>query len=390
MLALDHAAVTTGFTVAAAEGPAQVLPISRGEELFKSKGCEQCHDVWDTTTAGKPGPPLGPKATGWPDVMGFTAALWNHLPAIAEAMRARHIEPTTFSPKEMRALVSYLFFVKFVGDPGDATRGQELFDQRRCSTCHQFGGRGGRIGPRLDELKDAASVFFLARVLWNHGSQMTERMTALGIERPRLEATDVADLVAFVRGGRRRMVPTDRGLAAIGRPAGGEALLTRGGCVDCHAGSKSRPAIAPDLGSGLGATVSELAAAFWNHGPAMWSEMKKRGRQVPHLGDQEMADLLAFMAQRQYVRSAGDTARGAKIFSDKSCASCHAAGLASTLTASDATRSFSHWAATLWNHAPRMAEALQEAERAWPRLDGEQMRDLFAYLHASRDEERQP
>lgn len=45
---------------------------------------------------------------------------------------------------------------RLMADPGDAGSGRRLFFSAsgpRCSVCHQFGGRGGRIGPDLSQIR---------------------------------------------------------------------------------------------------------------------------------------------------------------------------------------------------------------------------------------------
>ena len=43
-----------------------------------------------------------------------------------------------------------------------------------------------------------------------------------------------------------------------------------------------------------------------------------------------------------------------------------------------------HFAAEMWNHAPRMHEFVTDAGIAWPSFDAEEVSDLVAYLRQRR------
>lgn len=382
------AASPPGATAGDAAAPSE--PIVAGRRVFETKGCVRCHSVGGGAGEQTVGPDLGAKAASWSDVLRFAGALWNHLPAMTEQLRARGLSRPSLSPQEMEQLAAYLFYVKFVGVPGDVERGRTLFEDKHCARCHQLAGQGGTAGPRLDELRDFVSVFFLARVLWNHGPGMERKMQELEITPPRLEGTDVADLVAFLRGGARAPGPLEMAYTESGSPQVGERLFRQRGCVGCHAvdGSGGGPGTGPDL-TRLSATltVSELAAAFWNHGAGMRAKMKERGLEFPSVSDRDMSALLAYLASVQYAGPRGDPARGAAVFGEKSCAACHAVGGqgpagAPDLAASDAARSALHWAAAMWNHAPAMQAKLEETGRTWPQFGDDEMRDLLAFVRS--------
>ena len=130
-----------------------------------------------------------------------------------------------------------------------------------------------------------------------------------------------------------------------------------------------------------------MVAALWNHGPAMWAKMQALGIPVPQLADREMADLLAYLVFIQFANAAGDAAKGAAIFRDKSCAICHAVASGTTspgpaLARPAGRRSPLDWASVMWNHPPNTVEQLRERGSAWPRFEDDEMRDLAAFLQA--------
>jgi mono/diheme cytochrome c family protein len=367
-------------------------PLVEGRQVFEAKGCSHCHAVLAAKGEQPVGPDLG-RGRSWRDFMQLAGALWNHAPAMIEKMRAEKVARVTLSPEEMGKVAAYLFYLSFLDEPADAERGRELFESRSCARCHQFAGRGGTSGPRLDELAPYASSLFMAQALWNHGPEMATKMAALKIERPRLDGTDVANLVAFIRGSGRAPASLDEISSQVGSPRGGKTLFSSKGCVKCHAIDGKGGSVAPDLGVPRPVRhVSEMVGALWNHGPAMWAKMEALGTSFPKLSGPEMSDLLSYLYFIQYMDVRGDATRGAKLFREKSCADCHVRSggrpaIGPDLAASKAFQLPLRWASALWNHAPAMAEQVRAAGKPWPRFDDDEMRDLVAFLR-SEDEER--
>jgi cytochrome c2 len=363
-------------------------PVVDGKQVFARKGCVQCHDVLGAGER-RIGPDLG-RGRSWRDAMQLAGELWNHTPAMLERMRGQGIARPALSPSELGALSAFLLASRFVDEPGDVERGRTAFEARSCVSCHQLEGRGGTLGPRLDELAPQMSSLFLAQALWNHGPEMAAKMAEAHVERPRLEGRDVADIVAFVRGPGRAAPSTDEIMAQLGSPRAGKAVFAVKGCVKCHAVAGGGATVGPDLATGPPlASVGDVAAALWNHGPAMWRTMGDVGVRFPRINGPEMSDLLAYLYFVQYMDERGDAARGAQVFRDKSCASCHVATAAGAsvgpdLSASKAMRSPLDWASAMWIHAPAMAEKLRERGTPWPHFAGDDMRDLVAFLRKQR------
>lgn len=370
-------------------GPPPTESIVSGRAVFVLKGCSRCHTVGGDQAENPIGPDLAAKAASWSDLMRFAGTLWNHLPEMTEQMKVLGLDRAPLFPEETRALTAYLFHAKFVGPPGNPERGRELFDQRLCSHCHQFAGRGGTVGPRLDELKDFQSVYFLARTLWNHGPEMASKMKELDLTPPRFEADDVTHIVAFLRGKPGPPGSLELAYSESGTPRLGEEVFREKGCIKCHAVGGIGGTVAADFARpSTNLTVSELAGAFWNHGAPMRAKMKELGISFPRFGDVEMSNLLAYLAFVQYAGPRGDSRRGGEIFREKGCSGCHAVGGEGTnvgpnLAGSEATRSVPHWVAAMWNHAPAMREKLRETGQAWPHFEDDEMRDVVEYLRAS-------
>ena len=364
-------------------------PLLEGKRIFETKGCSHCHVIRAPGDAAHPGPDLA-RVGSWRDIMQFAGTLWNHRPAMTRVMQARGIDRPVLSAEEMGKLAGYLFYVRFFGEPGNAARGREVFTQRSCARCHQVGGQGGTIGPRLDELKEFASSFFLAQALWNHGPGMAGKMADLKIERPRLEETDIADIVALLRGDAKQDGTPELEYAQAGNPQVGKSLFRSKGCIQCHSIGGAGGSVGPDLGNRRPMPhVGAVAAAMWNHGPTMWAKMKEVGVAFPQLSDREIADLLAYLYFAQYMADNGNATRGGEVWQEKACSTCHAVAGEGATTAADLARSSAlqsslTWTAAMWNHAPTLDDKVREAQATWPLFDDDEMRDLVEYLRSRR------
>ncbi len=392
MLAVAVFAVPLVPDVGTAQGGSEsslpVQPIAEGEPLFV-KACAQCHPPNRKPAADASGPDLR-RSEASHDQMALAGALWNHGPVTAAA-RDAGTAPATLSPDEMRRLVGYLFSVNFADDPGDAARGRELFERESCARCHQIGGRGGTVGPRLDEMAPHVSPAFMAQALWNHGPTMATKMAELGIARPRLVDADVADIVAFLAAGH---TPEAEPVYTQGANIrAGEALFRSKGCAGCH--QEGGAGVGPDLASRRsGEHVSNVVGALWNHGPAMWAKMNEHGVAFPSLNTREAADLLAYVSFLQFVGGRGDAANGERLLRDKSCTRCHQIGdavapsstapAAHDLVASAALQSPAYWLAAMWNHGPVTEREARGTHVQTPRFDDGEMRDVVEFLRSRR------
>jgi mono/diheme cytochrome c family protein len=258
-----------------------------GKRLFAAKRCAECHGP-----AG-PGPSVDHlKQFGSP--LYAAAALWNHGPQMADAMKAKGIERPTFAAPELRDLIAYLspatgstagsVFVL----PGNAERGRLLFAEKQCVQCHSVGGAGGSVGPSLTDKGVRRSPLEFAAAIWNKAPAMTAAMAARSITLPQLRPEDMADLVAYL--------DSSGYFAATGSPSRGWAALSAKGCLTCHGVYGERGKSASDLTRAKGMdSRAGVLAALWNHtvvtapaaggGKAPW----------PTFQPQEMADLVALL-----------------------------------------------------------------------------------------------
>jgi len=294
----------------------------------------------------------------------------------------------TLTPDEMEHLLAYLSFLTYFDEPGDFSRGEELFTRKGCILCHSVGGEGGNVGPSLDKFAGKMSPVYLAQAIWNHGPAMTEKMKEKGIYRPTYEKGEMADLLAFIRGSALSDV-RERVFAPPGNADAGKALFTSKGCIRCHSIYGRGGTVGPDLGKiGLSRSVTEVAGLMWNHAEKMWGKMKELDIPIPKFEENEMADIFAYLYQVGYLGERGDASKGKILFSQKKCKVCHSVNgvggdVGPDLAKSPATASPTALASAMWNHSATMNEAMRSRGIAWPTFQGNEISDIIAYLRST-------
>jgi mono/diheme cytochrome c family protein len=116
----------------------------------------------------------------------------------------------------------------------------------------------------------------------------------------------------------------------------------------------------------------------------MWDHQPNMKQPPPTLSPDEMREIIGYVWARQYFTGGGSADRGKKVFSEKSCATCHndpSSGAPKLAKGKDAHSDITMVAA-LWQHGPRMLELMGQKKLAWPRFTAEQMSDLIAYLNS--------
>jgi mono/diheme cytochrome c family protein len=314
------------------------------------------------------------------------AALWNHLPRMTERMKQLGITRPELTAQEAGDLIGFLYTLNYFDPPGNAAAGRKLFTEKRCAVCHQVGGAGGTVGPKLDSLKQFASPMYLASTMWNHGTAMAEAMKAQGIERPTMTAQELRDLSAY-------LAPATGGSAdgplfvLPGRPEMGRSLFVDKSCVQCHTVGGTGGTVGPDL-VGLSARRSPVAfaAAIWNKEPAMLKAMAAQNVKVPQLKPEEMADLVAYLYSVGYFAGGGSIPRGWVVATNMGCLHCHGVYGERGKPASDLTRakgldSSAAVVAALWNHAV-VTPTVAGKKVPWPQIPPTEMANLVALLQS--------
>lgn len=171
----------------------ELMPLpdpARGGVVFRDKRCVACHP-----RGGGEGPDLGRSALDM-SVSEISGTLWNHSYAMHDRMRARGIRFPRFDGSEMGDLISYLYFLGFLGEAGNASRGASVFKERGCAHCH---APGAEEMIDLSRSKTVTDPVALSAAMWNHAPDMHQRMAERSIAWPKFEAGDMADLAAYLR-----------------------------------------------------------------------------------------------------------------------------------------------------------------------------------------------
>jgi cytochrome c2 len=172
-----------------------------------------------------------------------------------------------------------------------------------------------------------------------------------------------------------------------GDSARGEKLFQTEQCITCHSINGKGGNVGPDLGKVIDRnfTPAGLAGLMWNHAPAMWSTMEKRGIQRASLSPEASADLFAYFYSVRFFDKPGDAARGKQIFTAKHCAECHgiAKPMASGAPPVVEWESLGHpmaLARQMWNHAAKMQSAQAKHKIAWQQLTTQDLSDILVWL----------
>jgi mono/diheme cytochrome c family protein len=267
--------------------------------------------------------------------------------------------------------------------------GAQVFAQKDCGKCHTVRGAGGTVGPDLSRAKSATSFYDIGAAMWNHLPRMGARMRQAGLERARLTPLEASNLVAFIY--------TAQYFDAAGDARRGETAFTAKGCAGCHQVGGKGGTVGPALDALKRAYSPVLvAAAMWNHAPAMLEAQRRQGVARPRLEGQELLDIIAYLGSASRDTSTqtqqvipGTPDRGRVLFAEKKCSTCHSVTGVGGKIAPDLGRAGHHisltaFAARMWNHAPAMLAKMKEVGIQPPTLSGQEMADIVAHLFSSR------
>lgn len=264
----------------------------KGERLFTTKSCVQCHSIGGT--GGTVGPPLDSMKRANSPVL-VAAAMWNHGPRMMEAMKAKGVARPTFQGTELLDLIAYI--VSATRDttvdtqqvvPGTPERGRQLFTDKQCASCHAVGGKGPRIGPDLGDPGHHISLTQFAGLMWNHTPAMVARMKERGTEVPQLSGQEMADILAYLF--------TSHYFDATGSAQRGSQLVQGKGCLTCHSVSGKGGKVAADFAtSGVVRSPASLVAGMWNHSRLMEAQAQKQQVAWPVLTGRELSDISAYL-----------------------------------------------------------------------------------------------
>ena len=147
-----------------------------GKSLF-DKECGRCH-------RGPASLSTLLRNTTWMDI---AAGMWNHVPNMPAVPLA--------SADDMRKILAYTWELQYSGPPGSVTQGASTFERKKCVVCHSDSTTKAPLSPRPGQTFTPFSVVALG---WGQGRQIHREMIGKGVRWPRLSATDVSNLVAYL------------------------------------------------------------------------------------------------------------------------------------------------------------------------------------------------
>jgi cytochrome c551/c552 len=299
--------------------------------------------------------------------------MWNHGPEMWGRMAARKIPFEKIEKKEMADLFAFLYFMRYMDEPGDPQKGKLLIELKACIKCHTV--KEGTKGD-LSRWGMYTNPIVWAQMMWNHTPQMEQEMKQKGVRRVEFKGNEMIDFIAYIRS----INPNaEKAYLSPGDPQSGEKLFKQKGCIQCHAlGGK----IDLSKKKNFPRTLSQLAGMMWNHSHEMWKGIEEKGLERPTLTPQEMADVVAYLFSTRYFDEPGDPDRGKALFVKKQCSLCHAKGAKmSDLVNLKGKISPILMAQVMWNHGPEMLERMREAKVSWQKIDGKEVGDLMEYLN---------
>jgi mono/diheme cytochrome c family protein len=234
--------------------------------------------------------------------------------------------------------------------------GASVFAKKECGRCHAIRGFGATAAPDLSRL-ERKSFFDIGAALSNH-------LRGVALQRPPLTADEVTSVIAFLF--------TLQYADQAGDPQAGERLFAAKGCIQCH----------------------EVGGKGGRLGPGLDFLKKAVGIERPTFAGKELGDVIAYIqtAARdggaETIRvTAGTPERGEKLFAEKRCIVCHTvAGKGGKVGPELGRRhhvSLTQFASLMWNHAPGMWAQMKARSLQIPRITGQEMADVVAYLYAS-------
>lgn len=153
MLPMKYIQASCGQCHDAAENPA-APDLARGQQVFETTGCRGCHKL--AGIGGIIGPEL--------DKVGARRSpewLKKHFLNPSQVTPGSAMPPQKLVDADLDAIVLFMLSQTGESAPGyyasmkvipSAGRGLTLFTQKGCIGCHSVGGKGGNIGPALDEV----------------------------------------------------------------------------------------------------------------------------------------------------------------------------------------------------------------------------------------------
>ena len=248
--------------------PAQVR---RGQEVFRSKGCADCHSL--AMPSRGPGPPV----SAWKNVddpAALVSQMWNHASSMKETFAARKRDWPKLDGRDFGDLAAYVEYVQKLAPEQrlslpEAAAGKVPFEHN-CQRCHQ--------GPLALEARLANKTFLdIGAGVWNH----VPLMGAF----PTVPEADLRKILAYVWDLQYR--------GPAGNVTRGQLAFAAKGCVGCH--SDAQIGAVASARSGKVFTPFSMAAIAWGSDRQMHREIWDKAVPWPTLSPVDISDLAAYL-----------------------------------------------------------------------------------------------
>ena len=169
----------------------------KGRKVYAEHGCATCHAI--NGVGGGLAPDLGRPPVRHKTVTQMAGVMWNHAPQMRRLRESKGLAPQPLTEPEMLDLLTYLYSLHFLDQPGSARRGERLFASKGCATCHRVAGDRPGIGSSLSRFRQYASPILWAEVMWTHAVNMEQKMKELGLEWPTFKENEMVDVITYIR-----------------------------------------------------------------------------------------------------------------------------------------------------------------------------------------------
>lgn len=329
-------------------GAADLADAARGAALVQSLRCTGCHNFAQHTGKGPLARLLRTRVTP----ARLVAAMWNHAPVMYNTIGGSGTPFPDIQREQAHDILAYFASYDYFEIPADPKKGAALFRRKLCDTCH---GGDKPTAPRIETWKATSSRIEWYHAMWSHAPLMKAAMDAKTMIWPSLSATEMGQILAYVRPA--TAPPWE---LRLGDAAKGSLLFGMRNCVGCH-----NIRIAAQ-GLPVEHTFTDLASILWNHAPMMMTL-------PPMLNRQELSDLAAYLWTTQYFDEPGNPLTGKEVFEDKGCQKCH------TSFAGRQPFDSAGMLYALWRHTPTVMNQANAKGISWPRFYSHEMADLAAY-----------
>jgi cytochrome c2 len=348
--------------------PAATIPMdsARGEKLFASQGCIECHRL--NGAGGTVASDLGRVLDRGYTPADLVSAMWNHAPTMWASIREKNVKIGDVDQQAAADLFAAFLSARFFEMRGDAARGKRLFAERGCNGCHgltQSANPNARPVSQWQTLTDPAG---LVGAMWNHSTEMGNELTKRHLSWPVMDAQDLSDLLVYLRNAVAPPAAGQPGAAPgflIAEGEEGGKLFDSKGCAACHKADERVAQL----------TLTGVAASMWNHVGILHTA-------PPRIDPQEMRHLLGYYWASHFFDVKGDASHGRRVYAAKHCASCHSgSGPGPVLSAKAGSYSAISMLSVLWRHGPDMLAEMKQRKIQWPSFRAGEMEDLIAFLN---------